>query len=370
MKTGQVDLPLHPGKAPRWLFSRMVKLSKPISEILIMEYGRDEFLKRISNPYFFQSLGCVLGFDWHSSGLTTTLTGALKQAFNEQELGIKIAGGKGKTSRKTPDEIQNIGDKFGISDEKIRNLIKYSKLSAKVDNNLIQDSYNLYHHTFFLSEKSTWAIVQQGMNGNKYARRYHWLSNQIKNFVEEPHSAIISDKHEQSVMDLTSNESKETRKTTLDIIKENPIHLKKYENKKIRLNHEQKQLFEFEKFTMPRRHEIFQVDLGNFKALETAYENQPKDYEELIMTKGMGGKTIRALSLISSIIYGTQLSWKDPAKFSYAHGGKDGIPYPVNRNLYDKDIEILNQALKDAKLGQKEKLSALKRLNHASVTQR
>jgi hypothetical protein len=361
MKTGQVDLPLHYGKAPRWLFWRMVKLAKPISQIIIKDYGQDEFLKRISNPYFFQAFGCVLGFDWHSSGLTTTATATLKEAL--KDLGIEVAGGKGKTSRKTPAEIAEIGDKFGLSEKKINNLVRASKLAAKVDNNLIQDSYNLYHHSFFISEKGRWAVVQQGLSApgylKGYARRYHWLSKDVKDYIEYG-KPIISMGEEKEVLDLTSKKSRETRKVSLDLIKENLVKLKRFEEEKTKAG--QKTLNEFSKFSLPSRHEILKIDLGNFKALEKAYDLQPKDYEELLMVKGMGAKTIRALSLISSLVYGSQLSWKDPAKYSYAHGGKDGIPYPVDREEYDRSTEILNLSLKEAKIENREKLKALKRI--------
>ena len=362
MKTGQVDLPLHYGKAPRWLFNRMVRLARPVSEIIILEYGQEEFLKRISEPYFFQSLGCVLGFDWHSSGLTTTLTGALKLALGN-DLGISVAGGKGKASGKTKEEILRFGDKFNLPDEKIKELVYSSKISAKVDNNMIQDSYQLYHHAFFMNEKGKWAVIQQGMSDEGgYARRYHWLSNGIKSYVEEPHSAIVTERKKNKVLNLVNKESKETRKVSLDLIKESPHHFKKFEKGKFEIKRGQKQLFEFDSFSLPKRHEILKIDLGNFKALEQAYETQPRNYEELLMIKGMGGKTIRALALISNLIYGSKLSWRDPAKYSYAHGGKDSIPYPVNKKLYDEDIEILNQAVRDAKLNYKDRLDAIRRL--------
>jgi len=355
-KTGQVDLPLHYGKAPRWLFDRMVKLAKPISEIIIDEYGQAEYLKRLANPYFFQAFGCLLGFDWHSSGLTTTVTGALKIALKDS--GIEVAGGKGKTSRKAPEEIIEAGDKFNFNEKKINELVRASKLAAKVDNNMIQDGYNLYHHSFFISEKGSWAVVQQGLQQNLlsrgYARRYHWLSNDIKNFIEYE-KPIISSKFHQKVLNLTAKESKETREVSLEIIKEKNF---------INRFREQKTLFDFPKLTLPKRHHIEKIDLGNFKALERAYELQPKNYEDLLLIKGMGAKTIMALSLISSLVYGSSLSWKDPAKYSFAHGGKDGIPYPVDKKRYDRSIEILELALKEARIKEREKLRALRRIRN------
>ncbi len=370
MRTGQVDLPLHYGKAPRWLFNRMVKLAKPISEIIIDEFGHDEYLKKLSNPYFFQAFGCVLGFDWHSSGLTTTLCGALKLALKNSNLGVEVAGGKGKTSKKTPEEIINIGDKFNFNENKINELTRTSKLAAKVDNNLIQDTYQLYHHSFFISENGKWAIIQQGLKENsRLARRYHWLSDYVENMIEYE-KPIITTNFEKKVLNLTSKGSRETRRVSLELIKENPLKVKRLWEK---TNLQQKTLDDFsenfEKFSLPLRHHILPQDLGNFKAIEKAYEFQPKNYEDLLLIKGMGAKTIRALSLISSLIYGTQISWKDPAKFSYAHGGKDGIPYPVNKKIYDKSIEILNLALKEARIKEREKLKALRRLKSFSEPQ-
>ncbi len=360
MKTGSVDLPLHYGKAPRWLFGRMTKLALPISQLIIDEYGQDEFLKRLSNPYFFQALGCVLGFDWHSSGLTTTVCGALKLALNKNNMGIMVAGGKGKTSRKTPAEIPQIAEKFNLSDKKISQLKYASKIAAKVDNSLIQDHYNLYHHSFFLNDKGKWAVVQQGMRQEgKYARRYHWLSDSISDFIEHENT-IFFDKKEQRALDLTASESKETRKISLDLVKDNPVKLKKFD--KIKKTN-QSSLTEFASFSLPSRHNIIKIDLGNFNALISAYELQPKNYEELIAVKGFGAKTIRALALISSLVYGSKVSWKDPAKYSYAHGGKDGYPEPIDKEKYDQSIAILKDFVKNAKLTDKSKIKCLKRLS-------
>ncbi len=362
-KTGRVDLPLHSGRAPRWLFGRMVKLARPISEIIIDEYGQDNFLKKLSDPYFFQSLSCVLGFDWHSSGVTTTATGALKMALKNTDMGIKVAGGKGKNSRKAPQEIIKLGDDFNLKERKINELVRNSKMSAKVDNSLIQDTYNLYHHSFFINEKGKWAVIQQGLD-NDYARRYHWLSDDIRDMVENE-KPIASMKKGNNVLNLTSKDSRETRKTSLDLIKDNPYNLKKYSRKES--GKFQKELTDFginhiNEFKLPRRHHIEKIDLGNFKALEKAYEVQPRDYEELVSIRGVGPKTIRALSLISNLIHGSKADWKDPAKYSYAHGGKDGYPEPVDTKNYDRNIEILNQAIREAKIGKKDKIKTLERM--------
>ncbi len=354
-KTGAVNLPLHGGKAPRWLFERMVKLSGAITEVILYEYGQEEFLKRISNPYWFQAFGCVLGFDWHSSGVTTTTCGALKMAVNPQEHGIFVAGGKGRTSRKTPEEIEKAVDLFSLSSKKIDELKYSSRMSAKVDNSCVQDNYQLYHHIFIFTEKSKWVVVQQGMN-DSHARRYHWMSDNVESFVEEPHSAICCDRAE-NALDMTSKENKEARKISVDLVKDGPVHLEKYLTKK-----PNKSLMEF---SMPEHHWIKDIDVGKqgMKVLQRAYELQPDNYEELVSLKGMGPKRIRALALISDLVYGSGLSWKDPVKYSFAHGGKDGTPYPVNRQVYDSSIKMLKDSLENAKLNNKERLGAIRRLN-------
>lgn len=368
-KSGTIDLPLHTGKCPRWLFGRMKKLAKGISEVIIEEYGQEELLKRLANPYFFQALGCTLAFDWHSSGLTTVTTGALKEAINPEESGILVAGGKGNASRNTLNEIEEV--EFNLSD-KVRERLQYgSRISAKVDNSCVQDSYNLYHHCFVFSEKGDWCVIQQGM-GENYARRYHWLSDQVEEFIEEPHEGICCDKKEKEVLNLTSSVSKETRKVSVDLIKDNPQHLGKYLQKKNQLT-----LTEFtegkpklenrakdKSYRMPSRHALMEMDIGpsGMKTLQRAYEFQPENYEELISLKGMGPKKIRALALISELVYGTENSWKDPAKFSFSHGGKDGFPYPVDIETYENSIEVLKEGLEKAQVGRKEKLYAVKRL--------
>ncbi|NIO44035.1 MAG: DUF763 domain-containing protein [Candidatus Aenigmarchaeota archaeon] len=340
MKTGVADLPLHYGSCPRWLFKRMKKLGKAVTEIIVYEFGKDEFLKRISDPFFFQSFACVLGFDWHSSGVTTTVTGALKEGLKSGELGIVVLGGKGKASRKTPSEIEKLDKIFSLSSSKIEKLKTASRLSAKVDNSALQDGFQLYHHSFFVSEDGKWSVIQQGMNPKiHYARRYHWLSEKVKSFVVEPHLAICCDTKGKA-LNMIAKESEECRKTSVDLIKDNPNNLKKY-------------------LLLDRKHEI---DLKNFRGLNNAYEFQPKNYEQLILVKGMGPKSIRALALLSKLIYGKEPSWKDPVKFSFAHGGKDGYPYPVNRKTYDESTEILKTAVENARIGNKEKIFAIKRL--------
>lgn len=368
MRTGATDLPLHTGSAPPWLFKRMCRLAGEVVEALVYEYGPEEFLRRISDPYWFQAFACALGFDWHSSGTTTVTTGALKMALSPERHGIGVAGGKGKTSGKSPQDIQRLGNVFSISPQKVDELVRASRMSAKVDSALVQDGYQIYHHAFFFTERGDWAVVQQGMN-ESYARRYHWLSNNVKSFIEEPHAAICSQRREQSALDLTARESDENRKATLDLVKDGPSHL----GLRSALRSAQRSLLDFAsekpdavpQFSMPRRHELvaaLDIDEAGRAALQMAYELQPSSYEDLVALKGMGPRRIRALALISELIYGASPSWRDPAKYSFAHGGKDGTPFPVDRETYDHSICTLKEALEGAKLDKKEKYEAIRRL--------
>ncbi len=338
MRTGTANLPLHGGHAPPWLFKRMVRLGREITKAIIYEYSVEEFLRRLSDPFWFQAFSCVLGYDWHSSGTTTVTMGALKEALGP-ELGIVVCGGKGKVSRKTPDEIVKFGDDVGLREKQIERLIYTSKITAKVDNSALQDGYQLYHHTLVFDEKGRWVVIQQGMN-DRYARRYHWKWD-IEDFVNEPHSGIDAQRIENNVLDMTSSMSKEARKVSVDAVND------------------------FKSLTLPPNHPILKKDLTKrtIETLKKVSEMKPSNYEELLSLKGVGPKSIRALALISEIIYGTPPSWEDPVKFSFAHGGKDGYPYPVRRDIYDKSIEILRDAIERAKTGDKDKLYAIKRLN-------
>ncbi len=354
MRTGTVHLPLHNGNAPKWLFERMVKLARCVTESIVYEYGQKEFLKRIADPCWFQAFSCVLGFDWHSSGTTTTTCGALKVALSPQEHGIAVAGGKGATSRKAPAEIEKTCEIFSLTSDAISRLKYASKMAAKVDNSCIQDGYQLYHHCFFFTENGDWAVVQQGMN-NEYARRYQWISDSA-GFIE-PHE-ICCDRKEDLVLDMTAQESGLARNISLDLVKDNPAHLRKYFTK-------QRMLVDFEEaFALPSRHVVLDIDISErgMEVLKRAYELQPKNYEELISLEGMGPKKIRALALISDLVYGSKPSWRDPVKYSFTHGGKDGFPYPVEREVYDDSIKILHDSLESAKLDRKEKYLAIKRL--------
>jgi hypothetical protein len=353
MRTGTAHLPLHFGQAPRWLFERMEKLAREITMAVVDEYGVEEYLRRISDPYWFQSLGCVLGFDWHSSGLTTTTTGAIKSGIRDiqKDLGLWVAGGKGGTSRKTPREIENVGESLG---KDLSRLIYSSKMSAKVDNTALQDGYQLYHHNFFFTKEGKWAVVQQGMNlNNRWARRYHWISEKVESFVQEPHAAVAANQKVKT-LNLVHNHSHDARIASTKIAKEQP----------------EKVVKEFTKIlAMPRREIINESDMkpeNLKKVLLSTYERQPQNFEDLLALPGVGPKTIRALALISELVYGAPASREDPVKYSFAHGGKDGTPFPVDRKTYDKSIEILQIALQKAKVGDTEKISAFKRLSALS----
>jgi hypothetical protein len=341
----------------------MKRLGGAITEVIVHEYGRQEFIRRMSDPFFFQALGCVLGFDWHSSGLTTTVCGALKEAINSDELGIAICGGKGKVSKKAPNEIQKIGDDFSFNTKKIEQLKYASKMSAKVDNACVQDGYQLYHHCFVLSEDGDWAVVQQGMH-ERLARRYHWLSSGVRSFVEEPHSGIAGDRREDVVLDMTARDSEEARKTSVDLVRDKPERLMNYvrDVDQCVLDEYLERSPQVLKLVMPTQHTI-ELTKRTMVSLRMAYELQPENYEELVAIRGVGPKAVRALALVSDLIYGKSPSWKDPARFSFAHGGKDGIPFPVDRRTYQKTTEILEDALNEARLEHHERLEAVRRLH-------
>jgi hypothetical protein len=351
MKTGVANLPLHYGSAPRWLFEKMTTLGREISLAIILEYGVGEYLKKISNPHWFQAFGCVLGFDWHSSGLTTTVCGALKEGLKplQKDLGLFVCGGKGKASRKTPQELEDLGQKFSFE---TKSFVYASKIAAKVDNNALQDGYQLYHHTFFATKDGKWVVVQQGMNPNSgWARRYHWLSDNVWDFVNEPHSGIISQQRGLT-LNLVASESRNNREVSTKIAWQKPEKTT-YTLKKLK------------EITLPARHQLLLSDINPQKLAKIflkTYERKPKNFEELLGMPGVGAKTIRALSLISEIIYGVSASTLDPARFSFAHGGKDGIPYPVEEKTYTQSIEFLKEAVNKAKIGYWEKLHILRRL--------
>jgi hypothetical protein len=362
-RAGLAELPLHPGRCPPWLFAEMKRLGGAIVKLIVQEHGKREFLRRISDPFFFQALGCTLGFDWHSSGLTTTVCGALKEAIVPHEFGIAVYGGKGRASRRTQDELQDVAEVFSLSTHRVESLKYASKMAAKVDSSCVQDGYQLYHHTFIVSEDGEWAVVQQGMQG-RLARRYHWLSDNVASFVEEPHSGIASDCLGQSVLDMTAHESEESRKASLGLVRDSPDSLSSLIRGAEQTSIDQ-YLFGREgalMLIMPTQHSITRLSETTVEALRRAYEFQPESYEELVSLQGIGPKAIRALALVSELIYGKAPSWKDPARYSFAHGGKDGIPYPVDRRTYHKTIEIIENATQKASVGENEKTKAIKRL--------
>lgn len=368
-RKGVANLPLHGGHTPRWLFDRMTKLAGAITDVIIDEYGPNEFIHRISNPCWFQAFSCVLGFDWHSSGTTTTTLGALKSSIKPEEHGIYLSGGKGSASRKTIAGISHAGDIFNLKTYSIGSMINASRLSAKIDNSCIQDGYTLYVHNFFVTEKGDWAVVQQGMNTDtKYARRYHWLNDSLDNFLQDPHTGISCDKKEKKSLNMASKESKEAQKISVDLINDNPNHLRDYFKRK---DVNQLRLTDFNinedctSFSLPAHHAVLDMDLSDkeFQVLKNAWEIQPENYEELLLLKGIGPKKIRALALISDLVFGEPASWNDPVKYTFTHGGKDGFPYPVDRDVYDNSISMVKDAVYQSKLDKKDKMNAFKRLD-------
>jgi len=364
---------LDEGKCPRWLFERMTKLGREIIEVIINEYGSDEFIKRISDPVWFQSLGTVLAFDWNSSGLTTILTAALKEAIRgrEKELGIFICGGKGKTSRRTPEEIEQWGNALSLPDGYVNSLIYNSKMTAKVDSALVQDGFQIYHHTLFFSKNGSWTVIQQGMNiQNQSARRYHWYSKKITDLVKEPHAGIASQILNQPTLNLTALESEKTRSVSTQLVQNNYYDLMK--DIKILAKHfsDYSQMLKVKSdgqqtifLNLENREFVWHpVVKENFfknkylqKILYFVCEQRPASYEKLLSLKGVGPKTIRALSLVSEIIYGAKPSYRDPARYSFAHGGKDATPYPVDRITYDQSIKFFADVISKSKLQSSEK---------------
>jgi len=357
------------GKCPKWLFDRMVLLSKRMIYAIITEEGPDEFIKRISDPVWFQSLGTVLAFDWNASGLTTILTAALKEAIrgSERDLGIFICGGKGKTSLKTPEQIINWAERIALPEKSANALVYNSKMAAKVDSSLVQDGFAIYHHSFFFSKNGAWTVVQQGMNVQEQsARRYHWFSDNVKDLIEEPHSGITSDLKVKNVLNMTANKSKENRGLSTELVSQsfNTLMkditlLRKYYTPLSKMAElsvspafakasagEKQQLkllfLENKEFNW---HPVVTEDFSKSKYLEKILwrlcDQQPGNYEKLLATPGVGPKTIRALALVAEVIYGAKPSYEDPARYSFAHGGKDATPYPIDYTTYDQTINLI-----------------------------
>lgn len=351
-RRGHADLPLHGGKVPKWLANRMSSLGGAILEAIIITYGKKEVITRLSDPAWFQSLGCVLGMDWHSSGITTSVMGALKAAMTPRahELGIYICGGRGKHSRKTPHELQTIANQTGMDGNE---LIKSSRLTAKVDNTAIQDGFQIYLHSFILSDEGDWAVVQQGMDtASGYARRYHWQGGTFESFTEEPHKFIYG-QNRGAILNLTAKEATTTKKHILEIAAA-PT------NAMVR---------EIQQIKLPAHHDVRQKDvvikrLGTILAMTKDLPTQ--DFESLLLLEGMGPRTLQSLTLVSEIIYGSPSRFSDPARFSFAHGGKDGHPFPVPTKTYDESIEVLHQSIERSKVGHSDKLKAIKNLHQAA----
>lgn len=375
MRTGIATVPLDTGRCPKWLFERMKRLSRGIVLAIREEFGSEELLKRLSDPIWFQSLGCVIGFDWNSSGLTTTTLGALKEGLRglENDLGIFICGGKGKTSRKTPEQIQNWGEFLRFSQEKIDKLVYASKISAKTDSSALQDGFQIYAHNLIFTKSGQWDVVQQGMNVvSQKARRYHWLSSNIRDFVEEPHSGIVSDARVKP-LNLTAKESKENKEVSTELVTEEPktfLRDIKLISKKSNSLIRQKRLSGFAEMELnnvefywhPVAQEKF--DLKRLeKTVFFAREQNPQNFEELLSLKGVGPRTIRALSLVSEIIYGAKPSYEDPARYSFSVGGKDGTPFFVRKDVYDELLDVIEKGIKKSKISIQEKVEARRRLN-------
>lgn len=348
-RSGTADLPLHYGKVPAWLYERMSALGLSIVEVILADYGKEEVVRRLSDPFWFQSFGAVLGMDWHSSGITTSVMGSLKRAINpnSQSLGLYICGGKGKYSRDTPQELLQIADKTGLNGTE---LVKASKLSAKVDNTAIQDGYQLYQHNFVVTDSGNWCVIQQGLNdADSTARRYHWLSENLTSFIEEPHTGIngIS---KGTILNLTATEASDNRKGILDISHTDSAKI----------------MQDFARLILPAHHDVraTDVDLKRLGALlYVTREQQPQNFEDLLMLEGVGPRTMQSLALVSEVIHGAPSRFKDPARFSFAHGGKDGHPFPVPIKIYDESIQILQKGIEKSKLGNSDKLKSINKLH-------
>lgn len=351
MKRGTADLPLHYGTVPPWLAQRMSLLGGAIAEAIIIEYGRPALLRRLSDPFWFQSLGCVLGMDWHSSGITTSVMNALRKAINyrSEELGVYICGGRGKFSRETPNQLLEVADKTGLNGNE---LVRCSKLAAKVDNTAVQDGFQLYLHTFIVTKEGDWSVIQQGMNPNeRMARRYHWLSSSLRSFMEEPHTSVCG-RNQGLILNLTDKLAAPTKEGIVELTKETPDKLMREVS-----------------IILPNHHEVREEDV-NLKrlgaALLLAHETNVSDMESLLLLEGVGPRTLQSLTLVSEVIHGTPSRFSDPARFSFAHGGKDGHPFPVPTSVYDETVEVFDKAIRQACLGDKEKSDALKNLSKIS----
>ncbi len=348
-RSGFADLPLHGGRVPPWLSERMEKLGTVIVESIVHDYGAAEFLSRLSDPFWFQALGCVMGMDWHSSGVTTSVLSALKRGLNRRadELGIYVCGGRGKQSRETPAELLALAEQKSLDGDA---LVRTSRLTAKVDNNAIADGFQIYLHSFVVSDTGDWAVVQQGMNeGTGLARRYHWHSASVRDFTCEPHTGIVGE-NEGTILNLVDRRAQPAQGAMLQIAAEHP----------------DRTVDEFRKLTMPTHHEVraANVDLKRLGAvLAVSYERQLRDFASLLLVENLGPRTLQSLALIAEVVHGTPTRFSDPARFSFAHGGKDRHPFPVPLKTYDESLVVLRDSLDRAKLGDTEKIDGFKRLS-------
>src|SRR5437868_9805740 len=348
-RSGYADLPLHGGRVPPWLAARMVRLGTGISEAILYHYGSEALLSRLSDPFWFQALGSVMGMDWHSSGITTSVMGALKKGLapRAHELGIYICGGRGRHSRDTPAELRGIASRTGLDGEQ---LVRTSRLTARIDNNAIADGFQIYLHNFVLTSAGDWAIVQQGLNdATGTARRYHWHSASVRDFTSDPHNAIVGE-HQGTIMNLVDSRAKSAQEALLEIASEKPDGT----------------LSTAHKLVAPRHHEVRaeNVDLKRLGAvLAVAYEREFRDFASLLLLEKLGPRTLQSLALIAEVVHGTPTRFSDPARFSFALGGKDRHPFPVPLKAYDESISVLRNSLDAAKLGDPDKLDGFKRLD-------
>ncbi len=354
-RAGTANLPLHYGHVPKWLADRMREMGREITLAIIENHGRSEFLRRISDPFWFQALGAVMGMDWHSSGITTSVMGALRKGLNplSHDTGLYILGGRGKHSRNTPAEIADVAMRTGLRGDE---LVRCSKLSAKIDNTCIQDGYQLYLHNFILTSDGKWAVVQQGMNdANGMARRYHWHSEEITSFVDDPHSAIVGENCGE-ILNLSDARAGESRNGILDFLSMHPE----------RQSSEIEAVLSSRELHLPSHHDVRPENINTKRlgaVLAVAYEKNFREFTDALLLEGVGPRTIQALALVSEVIYGAPSRFSDPARFSFAHGGKDGHPAPVPLHVYDESISILKKAVRSAKLGNSERLDAVRKLD-------
>ncbi len=362
-RTGSADLPLHGGRVPPWLATRMSSLGAIIAQAIVQHYGRDEFLRRLSQPFWFQSFGAVMGMDWHSSGITTSVIGALKRGLAplSDELGIHVCGGRGRHSRRTPEELRLLGERIGFDGAR---LIRASRLVAKVDSAAVQDGFDLYLHGFFVTDDGKWTVVQQGMNGDsRQARRYHWHSENLKDFVDEPHSAIDGPGQDE-IVNLADKRADVSRASQLELLAD--FGPDRIVAELAALTDAAPAQALLPHLVMPAHHDVRSSDVFTRRlhaTLAAAAERGPVDFPDLLLTPGLGARTVLSLAMVAEVVHGAPYRFQDPARFSLAHGGKDRHPYPVPIKVYDETIRVMKSAVRSARLGRDEEMQALRRLD-------